>query len=213
MEQFFTHKYPYTDFHELNLDWILSEIKKLEDRMNSLQETILNLANSYTDEQINKLSENLTAQFQDFQASVNGQMASLTSSVNRQIEEQNKELDAVTLSLKNNIDNLNTQFNDFVNQILSEIDNFEYNTNIRIDGLKKEIVSEISVDFDNIKVINFFTGEEVSVQAMFDYLASLHITNPLTYDGIANKDKTYTQIGAYNITYTQLVTDGNRLIQ
>ena len=28
----FINEYPYTDFHELNLDWVLTKIKKLEDK-------------------------------------------------------------------------------------------------------------------------------------------------------------------------------------
>ncbi len=28
----FFNKYPYTDFHEMNLDWILDTMKKLEDK-------------------------------------------------------------------------------------------------------------------------------------------------------------------------------------
>ena len=29
----FWNKYPYTDFHELNLDWIISELKRIEESL------------------------------------------------------------------------------------------------------------------------------------------------------------------------------------
>lgn len=36
----FTNKYPYTDNHELNLDWMLKKIKELEDRVKALEEQL-----------------------------------------------------------------------------------------------------------------------------------------------------------------------------
>ena len=36
----FYHKYPYTDFHELNLDWFLAEFKKVMDATESLDQTV-----------------------------------------------------------------------------------------------------------------------------------------------------------------------------
>ena len=35
MSNFF-NKYPYTDFHELNLDWILSTVKQLETEVHQI---------------------------------------------------------------------------------------------------------------------------------------------------------------------------------
>ena len=35
-----TNKYPYTDFHELNLDWFLEEFKKVTDKVTNLDETV-----------------------------------------------------------------------------------------------------------------------------------------------------------------------------
>lgn len=36
----FLNKYPYTDFHELNLDWFLEEFKKVTDKVTTLDETV-----------------------------------------------------------------------------------------------------------------------------------------------------------------------------
>ena len=36
----FTDKYPYTDFHELNLDWFLQEFKKVTDKVTDLDTTV-----------------------------------------------------------------------------------------------------------------------------------------------------------------------------
>lgn len=36
----FINKYPYTDNHELNLDWVLKKIKELEARVKELEEKL-----------------------------------------------------------------------------------------------------------------------------------------------------------------------------
>lgn len=36
----FFNKYPYTDFHELNADWVINQTKGLLDRMDSVEETV-----------------------------------------------------------------------------------------------------------------------------------------------------------------------------
>lgn len=36
----FNHQYPYTDFHELNLDWVLSKVTGLDDRLNEIEHNI-----------------------------------------------------------------------------------------------------------------------------------------------------------------------------
>lgn len=36
------HKYPYTNFHELNLDWIVEKVKELEEGYGDIVQTINN---------------------------------------------------------------------------------------------------------------------------------------------------------------------------
>ena len=45
----FFNKYPYTDFHELNLDWLLQEFKKLMDEYQFIIDWIHNDARNYND--------------------------------------------------------------------------------------------------------------------------------------------------------------------
>ena len=53
---FFTNEYPYTDFHEMNLSWVIAKIKELLDRIQNIetwkaeyQETYDNLKQLYDD--------------------------------------------------------------------------------------------------------------------------------------------------------------------
>ena len=45
-------QFPYSNFHELNLDWILQKIKELEEKVDSIEDRILKQANAYTDASI-----------------------------------------------------------------------------------------------------------------------------------------------------------------
>lgn len=47
----FIHKFPYSNFHELNLDWIISEVKKLREEYTLLKKE--------TDEAIDYMTDNI----------------------------------------------------------------------------------------------------------------------------------------------------------
>ena len=49
MSGFFTNEYPYTDFHELNLSWVIAKIKELLDRMHSVEEWKAEYQETYDD--------------------------------------------------------------------------------------------------------------------------------------------------------------------
>ena len=66
----FYNKYPYTDFHELNLDWFLEEFKKIVDKVLDL-EAAFNTLKEYIDEYFNNL---------DLQQQVNNYFQSIIDS-------------------------------------------------------------------------------------------------------------------------------------
>lgn len=53
----FFNEYPYTDFHEMNLDWIISKVKELDKKVGeSLEEYI----KEYVDKHLDKFALNAT---------------------------------------------------------------------------------------------------------------------------------------------------------
>ena len=82
-------------------------------------------------------------------------------------------------------------------------------TYLQIERNNEYIFREIEDNIlANITVINYFTGERVTVQYMFNYLASLHLENAITYNGLRDKNLTYTELINKRITYTELVKNG-----
>lgn len=192
----FYNRYPYTDFHELNLDWILEEMKKLQTDMDEL------LAKA---------------------------IAEATAAAKSYIDQRLIQIDADFRQLQRNVDGLSTQFNDLV----ITVNRFYANINAEINALKgyvedaltaqqlqmqlmisqnnEYLLREMESYLSQIKVINYFTGEKVSIQDMFNYLAELHLTDAIDYDTMATRAKTYTEFAAMNMNYTNLALHGNTL--
>ena len=85
-------------------------------------------------------------------------------------------------------------------------------TDLAINSNNEYILKQIESQLIGIKVINFFTGQKVTIQQMFDTLAQYHLEDPMTYNQYAGKEVTYTQLAALSITYSQLINNGNNLV-
>lgn len=193
MSNFF-NTYPYTDFHELNLDWILSKIKELETRLDNISDDIINSAKAYTDEQITLTQANIDALERDVEAF----KVTINDRIDDEVLPRIDALDQGIVTLKTYIDD----------QIV--ISNAR--TDQAIANAKEEIYVDLQAELANIKVINYFTGDLVGVQAMFNYLAGLHASDGITYTNLAARNKTYASLAALNVTYTDIAMHGNVLI-
>ena len=176
---------------------LVKKINELVDRLNNVSADILQEANSYTDTQIANARS-------DFDAKV------------REIEELERRL-AEQYYAFTNVVNARIQFmSNEVNRIDNKIDDViigahEY-TNQAIKNNNEYLIDQLSQSVRNFTVINFFTGENITVQNMFDTLAQLHIQSAMTYDIYANKNISYSALSLLNIDYTDLVMKGNELI-
>ena len=155
------NEFPYSDFHELNLDWILKKVQEMEDRLNSFEDTILKKANKYTDNEIMKLSEKISKEFVDF-----------TSEVTLKISNIDEKYENFTKYVNNRIELMESELvniNNYVQTILKQANEYTQNA---IANNNEYIISETTKALSSVKVINYFTGAKVSVQDMFDYLST-----------------------------------------
>lgn len=192
----FWNKYPYTDFHELNLDWLLAEMKALDERLNNaiadITATVEANVKAYVDEEL----AGLTAEFAQLKlefADVKQRTADMEAFITAYVIDVNARLDG----LKTYIDN----------QVISVNDR----TDALIASNNEMIISQLSETLRSLTVINYFTGAETSIQDMFNYLAMLHLSDSIDYDTMASRAKTYTYLAGLNISYTNLVEHGNTL--
>lgn len=188
--------YPYTNFHELNADWVIAELKRLSAELDSALEeavsTAVDQSKAYTDEQLSG--------YQD------------------QITQLRLEFDEV----KATAERLETDFGSFTSEVENKLNYFESlinaNTaaiNARTDAAIKAnnnmLLETMATNLGNIKVVNFFTGALTTIQEMFNYLCMLHISDSIDYNTMASRAKTYAELVSLNVNYENLIAHGNTL--
>ena len=200
--------YPYTDAHELNLDYILRKVKELDQKVDNISASIADEVEQRVKQYIDDELADVIQEFNDLKS----------------------DYDQFKIDVGADVDGLEQ---DFIN-LLGELDIFMYQVNLKIQGVKdyvdaqivatntrtdaaiqqnnNYILNQLSQYLSNITVVNFFTGEAISIQDMFDYLAMLHVSDSIDYATLASRNKTYADIAALNITYTDVVLHGNTLI-
>ena len=190
------NRYPYTDFHEMNLDWVIAKLKEMEGRIEGLKEEIIAETIAASKEYIDDRLASVISEFNDLKNDFN----TLNNNFNS--------LNAEFISLRNSVA---AQILELDNKIDAAVVGVNQRTDLLLQNMYNRIFEDLTASLAQIKVINYFTGEEVSVQDMFNYLAMLHLNDSIDYDTMALRAKTYTQLANLNITFTNLAMHGNTL--
>ena len=190
------NSYPYTDFHEMNIDWVLKILKEMDAQIDNLHDQILAEAIEATKEYVDEELSDVLSEFADLKSD----FIVLTNNFNS--------LNAEFIQLKNDT---NTKLNQLEQDIINAVIGVNQRTDLLLQNMYDQIFSDLSTQLSQIKVINYFTGEQVSVQDMFNYLAMLHLNDSIDYDTMAYRAKTYTQLAALNINFQNLIAHGNTL--
>ena len=186
-------QFPYTNFHELNLDWVLNEVKRVSEAVDKWSDEVLAAAKTYTDikiaaeaersdQAILELKQSVETSIRDFQNVVNGTL----SGFQEQLRQQDMEIDANLVAARGY-------------------------TNAQIAQNNEFLMEEISKGLIDLKVLNLFTGTYVTVQEMFDYLAAFHLTGAISVAQIGNAQRTVTTVVGYNATCTNIVINGYQI--
>lgn len=190
----YNYEYPYTDPNRYNADWLLNKMKELEGRLDGIVEETLALTKTYVD---NRLAT--------YQSQIN--------SIRREIEEVSQRTDTLSAHVADEVLRLEAKILDAERKAESLFIIANNRTDLQIERNNEYIFREIEDNIlANITVINYFTGEHMTVQDMFNYLASLHLQNAITYNGLRDKNLTYTELIAKSISYTELVKNGSTLL-
>lgn len=186
----YNYEYPYTDPNRYNADWLINKMKELEARLDGILEEALKLTKEYVD---TRLSE--------YQAQI--------AQIRKEIQAVSDRTDELSAEMVQQVMRLEGLISDAEREAESLFIIANNRTDLQIEQNNEYIFREIEDNIlANITVINYFTGEKTTVQDMFDYLASLHLENAITYNGLRDKNLTYNELIAKRITYTELVKNG-----
>lgn len=176
------------------LSRVAKKLNEVIDTVNNFEDDVYNTTKEYTDSKIaseiaalkvdlDEFRENLTAQQSGFEQNVNGAI----NNINQRIEEFNRTIEANYTAM-------------------------QAYTNNAIERNNEYIFDRIGQGLLDIRVINIFTGEKVTLQEMFNYLAQFHLTNAITVSRIGTLQRTvdtvisYGTVGGYDCT--DIVTNG-----
>ena len=190
----YNYEYPYTDPNRYNADWLLNKMKELDGRLDGIVEETLKLTKEYVDDRLINYQEQISEIQRDIKV-----LYDKDAELNTEMIREVMRLEELISLAERKAETLFIIAND--------------RTDLQIKRNNEYIFREIEDNIlGNITVINYFTGERVTVQDMFDYLASLHLQNAITYNGLRDKNLTYTELVAKSITYTELVKNGGTLL-
>ena len=202
MGRFFNNSYPYTDFHELNLDWVISKIKEYENSLIGLKEEILYLTYQYTDKQLNERLATYQQQVDDLTAELTGLMNDLQT-----------DFDGLRSSVNISLNQMDIKITELRQALNDAITSINARTDLAIEQNNEYLLEHMQEALGSILVNNALTGTMMTLQNMFNYLCTLHMTDAITYTELASKNNTYNQLAGYNMTYTQLALNGANIIQ
>ena len=201
-------KYPTQNGEMINLDWIISEVKRLNQNMDELEARVLAAALAATKEYVDEELASIRSEFADLSEEV----ANLRIYFDDKIEELDSQYNTFIQAVRNELNTMTRRIGQFEQTVQNEIIAVNALTDLKIEANNEYILDEVAKGVVNVKVLNYFTGELVTVQAMFDTLAQLHLENPISYTELAAAGITYTALAALNMTYTELAIKGKSFI-
>lgn len=180
-------QFPYSNFHDLNLDWIIGKIKEFNERLDTIREGILAEANGYTDAQIAQFNTTFTNEMAAFRRDYNA----FVRQVNNTLELYQTQLDLFDKELKDSIIGVNAR------------------TDLAIKQNNEYIIQEVQDNISSVLVVlDPFTGEVITIQAMIDYLANFHMQNAATYGEIQTGAKTWNQVANFGASWQDITVSG-----
>lgn len=193
----FISRYPYTDFHELNADFLLARLKDVESKLDTIKEDIESEVLAWVQTQLEPYEQQLNELITEVQ------------NLERTTQETLEQYDT---RINNFINQVNAQIVEIRTELVNSINAVNALTDLKIEQNNIYLLNEITENVgDLFMVLNPFTGEMVTIQDMIDYLSAFHINDAIDYDTMATRALTYTQVDALNITYTDLTLHGNTL--
>lgn len=198
---------PYWNFNPVlptAFDDSLSYLEMVSKLYKKLEEVIAEV-NEIDQDAIQQALDDMRAEIAKFEAQIQKQYNALDEKYQKLYEELNTSILELADTTAESLEELDTKIYNLGESLKDIMD-------LKIEENNEYIFESIASEIIGIKVLNYFTGEKVTVQEMFDYLAQLHATDGITVTELITRQKTVNELIALKFTYTQLAQNGKNII-
>ena len=198
---------PYWNFNPVlptAFDDSLSYLEMVSKLYKKLEETIAEV-NKIDQEAIQQALDDMRNEIAKFEAQIQKQYNALDEKYQKLYEELNNSILELADTTAASLEELDTKIYNLGESLKDIMD-------LKIEENNEYIFESIASEIIGIKVLNYFTGEKVTVQEMFDYLAQLHAMDGITVTELITRQKTVNELVALKFTYTQLAQNGKNII-
>ena len=198
---------PYWNFNPVlptAFDDSLSYLEMVSKLYKKLEEVIAEV-NEIDQEAIQQALDDMRAEIAKFEAQIQKQYNALDEKYQKLYEELNNSILELADTTAASLEELDTKIYNLGESLKDIMD-------LKIEENNEYIFESIATEIIGIKVLNYFTGEKVTVQEMFDYLAQLHAADGITVTELITRQKTVNELIALKFTYTQLAQNGKNII-
>lgn len=198
---------PYWNFNPVlptAFDDSLSYLEMVSKLYKKLEEVIAEV-NEIDQEAIQQALDDMRAEIAKFEAQIQKQYNALDEKYQKLYEELNNSIIDLADTTAASLEELDKKIYNLGESLKDIMD-------LKIEENNEHIFESIASEIIGIKVLNYFTGEKVTVQEMFDYLAQLHAADGITVTELITRQKTVDELIALKFTYTQLAQNGKNII-
>lgn len=179
---------PYTNFQNLNLDWILAQVDNLAVRVEGLEDGLRDQIESIVDSVLNDFKADVQKQLDSGFADINKEFAELVKNINTRFDEQDANIKANNDWTVEQINAVKQDFMDFTLNVNNRLATLQRNIDAVWSGLEEykhgvnemirlEInnlyayIDEYIQTFDKLSVVNPITGTYEDIQNVLDMFA------------------------------------------
>ena len=198
---------PYWNFNPVLptvFDDSLSYLEMVSKLYKKLEEVIAEV-NEIDQDAIQQALDDMRAEIAKFETQIQKQYNALDEKYQKLYEELNTSILELADTTAASLEELDTKIYNLGESLKDIMD-------LKIEENNEYIFESIASEIIGIKVLNYFTGEKVTVQEMFDYLAQLHAADGITVTELITRQKTVDELIALNFTYEQLAKNGKNII-